>query len=508
MFRTSIHLLLLLVPALLHAQTAPATRPARPNAGARAAALELVKATYKADYAKTAPADRAALARKLLQDGLATRDSLDARYVMLEQAAEIAAAGGDGATVVAACDALAREFSGVDALEHETRLLARANTPRGTAKSHEALALIAVEQTYVALEADRYDLAEQLAAVANAAAEKARRVPVITTVEAKLARYKEVLAAYRRVASAIEKLRREPEDSEANLAVGRFYGFVKDDWSAALPRLAKGNDAALKTLAERDMLHPTDAVLQVTLADGWWALAETLRGPARTAATRRACYWYAKALGDLKGLTHERVAGRIKLCEPGGVAPAPAKLDLLALIDTDKDVVEGEWKTDGKRLACERGAYARVQVPVIPPAEYDLNVTFIRTDGDGPVSLLLAAGGTSFGWTMDAAGHLARLERVDKKIKADNPTQTTLKLANERRYAVSVQVRKDVVKVLLDGKALVEHQTDFADLSPHPKWKLTDPRRLGLGASKAKVVFLAVELVTVTGEANKLRGGT
>ena len=48
---------------------------------------------------------------------------------------------------------------------------------------------------------------------------------------------------------ALATLKTNPTDPEANLVVGKYHCFVKDEWEKGLPMLLKGNDAALKELA-------------------------------------------------------------------------------------------------------------------------------------------------------------------------------------------------------------------------------------------------------------------
>ena len=50
-----------------------------------------------------------------------------------------------------------------------------------------------------------------------------------------------------------------PDDPEANLDVGRFFCFFKEDWKNGLTCLAKGSDEKLKAMAEKELAHPQDA---------------------------------------------------------------------------------------------------------------------------------------------------------------------------------------------------------------------------------------------------------
>jgi hypothetical protein len=70
---------------------------------------------------------------------------------------------------------------------------------------------------------------------------------------------------------------------------------------------------------------------------------------------------------------------------------------------------------------------------------------------------------------------------------------------------LTVQVRKDRVRALLDDKLLCEHKSDLRDLSRYNVWKSLDTNLCGIGAHNAAVTFHAVDLVEVTGKGRATR---
>ena len=90
------------------------------------------------------------------------------------------------------------------------------------------------------------------------------------------------------------KLKANPKDSEAHLALGRHYCF-EDDWKNGLPHLAKGRDADLRQLAQRDLASPTEPNEQIKLANAWWELAQVREGEERDSLMLRAGHWYDRA---------------------------------------------------------------------------------------------------------------------------------------------------------------------------------------------------------------------
>ena len=93
--------------------------------------------------------------------------------------------------------------------------------------------------------------------------------------------------------------------------MGRFLCFIKGDWDAGLPLLAKGDDEKLKELGERELARPGTANDRLGLGDSWWDLAEKLDTIERIEAKARSLHWYQLAAPGLTGLTKARVDKRI-----------------------------------------------------------------------------------------------------------------------------------------------------------------------------------------------------
>src|SRR4051812_7166018 len=93
MYRTTA---LFVLACLLAASAAAADRVALPPAADVEKASKLIHDLFKADFAKTAPKAKLALAEKLFKQGEETSDDPAAQFVLYREAAELAAAGGDG----------------------------------------------------------------------------------------------------------------------------------------------------------------------------------------------------------------------------------------------------------------------------------------------------------------------------------------------------------------------------------------------------------------------------
>jgi hypothetical protein len=478
-----------------------------PAAPQQDAARAMIRKVFQKEYAKTTPAERLALARLLLAQGRDTTDDPPARYVALDDCADLAAGSGDASLAMAAIDEIARRFR-VDALNLRRIALLRAGAAAATPADCLTVMRLALDVADQAVAADAFDSVTQLVPLAEASANKTRQVKVVASIQVRLADLRGLIAEYAQVKAALATLERDPADGAAHLTIGRFYALHKGQWAQGLSHLAQGSDAELAELARRELTRPEDGLLQIAVADAWWDYTEKSSGRTRTILTAHAVAWYKHAQDAIKSVTLTRIQSRIEQGNarqsPAGAAVAAGTVELLEMIDPDKDAAQGRWTRTADGLSCAGSAYACLQIPYVPPDEYDLTVSFTRTEDDGSIALLLAAQKRSFEFVVDIKGE-ARFERVNGKIAQDNPTVVPVAVSNGRPYTLTVEVRKTHVRAILDGKTLVEWKTDLKDLTRYSVWKLGDTALCGLGANRAKVIFHAVQMVEVTGKGKPTR---
>lgn len=494
------------------ATTAAGTRPALlsvPDEAACAKALALIQSLFKDEYARHSAPDKAALAKVLLQQAQDTHDDAAARYVLLEQANELAIAAGDPEMATGSLDLMGKYYA-VSVLERKVRTVLRLPPAELSPGACEALASICMDLVDRQVEADGFEMARQMADLTEAAAAHSKRVSFAASLQPRLAGFRELLAEYAAVQPVREKLRDHPEDADANLILGKFYCLSKGDFRRGLPFLAQGADSNLASLAAKELAASGEPARQIEAADGWWELSKTLSGVAKAHAAAHATGLYQAAVRNFAGITLLRIQSRLGNAKEAPVSFLPNKpgektINLLTMVDPEKDAVEGKWKLEHSVLSCAAERHARVELPYQAPEEYDLRVVFTRTKGDGAVVVLLTGAHEAFGLSLDNQGHNARFESVGRKISTDNPTKVPCALQNATRYAVVVEVRKDSLRALLNGKVLTEHKTDYKDLSRYQLWKLKDEKVLGLGAGASDVTFERVEVVEVTGTGKKTR---
>ncbi len=182
-------------------------------------------------------------------------------------------------------------------------------------------------------------------------------------------------------------------------------------------------------------------------------------------------------------------------------------IDLLALIDTKRDTVEGRWKLADGQLVCGGTTFVslgteRLQVPYAPPAEYDL-VMVVRRGGawKGEAPFAIAP----FALTLTGPCRCQVIFDHGIGDKTRNGLQLVGGLsviANETRTdgdflardgtstVVTCRVRKDGISVLTDGQARFGWKGDARKLTHDDAlWKYPDMTRLALAVQYSEYII-------------------
>ena len=288
-----------------------AARRAPPAEAQRREAEKTVRELFKADYARRGASDLAALGRKLLGEGARLKEESAMKFALLSEARELAAQAGDVETAFAAVDELTGTFD-VEALALKTAVLAAAARAVRTSEGAAALAEAGLRLADEAVATNAFDAATAALSRAEAAARAAQDPALLQSV---LARGREVAGLrdeYRQLRTALKTLEEKPDDPAANLSVGLYRAFSRDDWARGLPHLAKGADSALAALAVRESESPAGAEAQAALGDAWREAAEKRTGSMKGRFQTRALHWYQKSLSGLEGLARLKVEAHVE----------------------------------------------------------------------------------------------------------------------------------------------------------------------------------------------------
>ena len=80
-------------------------------------------------------------------------------------------------------------------------------------------------------------------------------------------------AAYRPRKTGCRHLNTNPDDPAANLAMGKFLCFIKNDWAAGFPLLVRGSDELSDPGNQETTSARKSPSEQVALGDAWWKLS-------------------------------------------------------------------------------------------------------------------------------------------------------------------------------------------------------------------------------------------
>lgn len=363
---------------------APAADPVKlkpvPDAAGQAASLKLLKELYK-PYPPGTTEARIATARKLLTQAHKDADDPVAQYVLFHEAAELSVAANDTTTAFGAIDESAAIFA-IDAFQEKLAILKRIKPAQLRGEAAASAADGAEGLGWQAIRKGDYAEAARIATLASTFAH--------TSGDMKLAGGAQALAAEARRAQqeldheklAEKKLQTDPDDAQSNFVTGRYLCFWRGEWEAGLPRLAKGSDAGLKAIAEKDLLKPAEADAKFALADQWRDLAAKEAGTVRMRERQRAAYWYEQALPDLAALKKSLAEQRLdEMHRSEGSEPLAGSREatLTRLLNDRRQwtVKSGKWPTDAKGLRGEGESRIDFNNPLPPTIVFSFHINVV-----------------------------------------------------------------------------------------------------------------------------------
>jgi hypothetical protein len=482
----------------------PAVRVPVPAGPEAADAEKEIKSIFKDEYPKRAAADRAALARKLLQAGEETKDDAVLQFVTLREARDLAASAGDLDTALTAIDQMGKAFL-VDV--PDLKATAFASAARSVEADEGERVFTKGLDLMDRLAGDgEFDAAVKLAVPLEDLARRLRSAEHIKTAQARAKECRVQLTEWNRVRPSAEKLKETPDDAEACLAVGKYYAAARK-WAAALPLLAKGSHAGLKEAAAKELAKPADAAALADAGDLWFALAEKETGAFKAVLQDRARELYEKALPGLAGLAKAKVEKRLQSATE--VASGSGDwIDLLRIANPATHAVAGKWTRQGNELEVAAGdTHDLLEFPRGAQGSYDLQAVFTIKEGTRhEPAIMLPVGTTQTALMFDAwdAPGVCGLACVDG-VAPNGGNPTTFPTPKGLRgvtppgppNTVSVRVRIEganaQVQVDVNGRKIIDWKGKQASLTAWTGWPVKS-KTFGLGACQTAVTWHAVRV--------------
>jgi len=308
-----------IVPLLLCANVAAAQNGVGngkvpvPDEASRKHAEELLREVYGPEYdAAKSSVQRAALAKKLVEQAEENRGNPVECFVLLRAAREMAIQAVDAKLALQATDRLATWYD-VDGTTQRVDTFQAVGRAASKSSQFHALADQALPLIDAAVREDRFDAATRAGELGVAAARRARQYALAKQITERMKEVKQSASLYRAYQDAMVVLEDSPIDPSASLTAGRFLCFFRGDWRKGIPLLALAKDQDLQALAVRELKEPRKQENQVALADAWWDLAATREGREKEGAMLRAGAWYklAETHGS-SGLLNTKIETRLR----------------------------------------------------------------------------------------------------------------------------------------------------------------------------------------------------
>lgn len=293
----------------------PDTTPVVPDRATILAKTKEVRQVFKDDYANRDINAKAAFAERLATSAYQTTRDPAMAYVLATEARDQAMQAGEVQIFTDAGNFLTDTF-GIDTHDDDIVVFGRLQNLSGRSAEWYGGLFGEINSRVAEMVArDDFDRAVRYASVAKTIASKAAdaataqewttRIKELSTLRTQFGSYK----------SSRQALQENPEDAAANTKWGTYLCFLKGDFAAGLPHLAKGSDAAMAALAKRDMTPSGGVAEAVALADEWWDQGEKSKA-FRTHARQHAGELYRAVLPNLSGLALAKIEKRLSEIEP------------------------------------------------------------------------------------------------------------------------------------------------------------------------------------------------
>jgi hypothetical protein len=175
----------------------------------------------------------------------------------------------------------------------------------------------------------------------------------------------------------------------------------------------------------------------------------------------------------------------------------------LAGVDLGKAVVDGSWQRTADGIAMGKGwGTSHLITSPIAPGGYDVEMTFVRTDGDDIIGLVLPVGAnhTMLMFTAPRRAYyaLSGLEAIDGKGAKANGTGFLADLVTGKLHTVRASVRRApegwLIMASLDGRPVVYWRGAESAVGMGSGWSVDKPETFALAGFDVAVTFKSLRV--------------
>lgn len=417
-------------------------RPPAPAESELASATKLVVDLYQKDIdaAKT-PAAQKALAYRLFDDAVATKDDPAARFAMLQYSRTLATKTGEVKLAMLTIDQQNQAYE-IDRAQLRSDLLqSLAPLSKSTLERFALIRLLTVD--FLELKKnERLDLATELSDLALELSKNVNDADLIKQWKRRVFELKAQLLAKAAQRQALATLQAQPADAAANQIAGEYLCYWLNQWEQGLTMLALGDNPALQKLAEREIRGPVTAAEQLALADAWYDLGKTQTAQAKLAMLDHAGKLYDRLLPTQAALAKKRIENRSDEIA-FAVRPIPKNewVELLDLVDPQVHSKKGPWKRDILNVKVNYDDVSTITLPVVINGSFEIQVRATRHSGPDQFYVDLSRAGHSAAFILNCwAGEISGLDHIKDKGPKDNATsKAPISLPNGQMYLMALQ---------------------------------------------------------------------
>jgi formylglycine-generating enzyme required for sulfatase activity len=302
--------LVVATPSVPTEPSKPPKKHAIPSAPVREAMLTQMKEIYRDRKVNTL--DEANKLINELRDLAFKTKNPDEKFVLLCRVAQCACVIKDADMMLHTIDEIGNDFE-IDPFSVKEKMLVEFAEGADRPQAVERLFNSAQGVIDAALAAERYDIALSIATAVNKACQRREGKDWRSQAQSRRGSIDALRTHWRAFKDGEASLKSDANDGDANLAVGRWWCFDKNDWNRALPYFAKGSDEAMKLVSAHDLAQKPDQLDDnLRLADDWRDLGFHYSDYQREPILRRAIGYYERALGMMEpGLKKATVEKRL-----------------------------------------------------------------------------------------------------------------------------------------------------------------------------------------------------
>jgi hypothetical protein len=306
-----------------------------PAEAARQAAEKSVRQKNALDIAAAkSPSEKLAMSDRLWPQATALKNDAATQYALMSISCQLAADSGRLQNAINRVESFADYFE-INPWELKVQAVTKsvkavqavpAGQPSAAKIDGDAVVLKGFQLADEAMEAGQYDAASK---AVKAVIPLAKKDPIfLRELNAFAKEIERIKNRYQPIKKALDALKDNPDDPDANTLAGRWACFERRDWEKGLPNLAKSSNADLAKTAAKDIAGLPDAKGQLDVADAWWALAQKEESSSKTGMLTRAAYWYGRAQPNLVEADKSKADSRLKSIA-GFDAPSVSSLGVI-----------------------------------------------------------------------------------------------------------------------------------------------------------------------------------